>query len=272
MVDLLTVDIGNSFTHFGFFAGRNLIIEIRWPTVSLSLRKRKQKKKPSASLGQSAILFSLLPKVRAVILATVVPEKGEELKNFIERCYEKKVYSLKDGLKTGLKIDYGTKESPLGEDRITAAAGVVHYYKKGGIIVDLGTATTFSTVSSRGEFLGGLIAPGIISSLYFLKRTSRLQTLADIFTREGFIFREERPPYIGKETREGIEKGNYLYTKYAIEGIIKKLKGEMKDRDVWVFLSGGLAFTYKYILKGIDIVDPFLNLRGLCEIYYLNRE
>lgn len=251
---ILAIDIGNSFTHFGLFQKKALIVETRLPTSSLP-----QKKNP--------VLDYLISPAEALIIASVVPGKEKELKRFL-KSYRKKVYSLKDGLSFGLAIDY---EGLLGEDRICAACGVAFHYKRNGIVVDLGSATTFSCVAKEGKFLGGIIAPGITSSLLFLERANLLRQFAPHFSQRAFSPRNIQPPAIAKNTKDGLEKGIYFWTKYAIEGIIKRLKGEIKRRDVSVFLTGGLSFVYKYILAGIDIVDPFLNLRGLCEIYYLNR-
>ncbi len=251
---LLAIDIGNSFTHFGLFHQKHLIMEIRLPTLS-PIRK------------SSFPLEYFINASQAIIIASVVSKKEEELKNFLRSCYRKKVYSLKDGLSTGLTIDY---ELPLGEDRICAASGVAFHYKKNGIIVDLGTATTFSCVTKEGKFFGGAIAPGITSSLTFLEKANLLRPFAPLFSQQ--LMRSDiQPPYIAKNTRDCLKNGIYLYTKYAIEGIIKRLKSEIKRKEVSVFLTGGHSFVYKYILSGINIIDPFLNLRGLCEIYYLNR-
>ncbi|MEO0102050.1 MAG: type III pantothenate kinase [candidate division WOR-3 bacterium] len=254
---LLAIDIGNSFTHCGLFREKNLIIEMRWPT------REKIKE------GNNWFSY-LVKKADEVIIASVVAKKGEELKNLIRGNYRKKVYSLKDDLETGLKISYGSKESPLGEDRIAGASAVAFHYRKDGIIVDLGTATTISAVTKEGKFLGGLIAPGILSALSFLKKAERLRPFSSYFLMNRPL-RKIPPPYLARDTENGIRNGIYLFLKSFLEGTIKKIKLEMPQRSFTTFLTGGLSFLLSPILEGIDIIDPFLNLRGLCMIYYLNK-
>ncbi len=256
---LLAVDIGNSFTHFGLFQRRDLIMEMSLPTE----KKRQWKEKEEKLFGY------FLKKTKNSILASVVPGAEMRLK---ERLLKrgKRIYSLRDGLFTGLEIDYGEKDSPLGEDRICAASGVVWYYRKSGLIVDLGTATTFSGVTRDGRFLGGVIAPGISSSLSFLKRAERLSPFASLFLKTNFPLPKVNPPYLAKNTKEGLRNGIYLSIKSFLEGMIKNLKAEMPP-DTLVFLTGGQSNRYRYILEGIDIFDPFLNLRGLYALYHLNK-
>lgn len=254
---VLAIDQGNSFTHFGLFSQKNLIMELRWPT--------------GRDIKDSAAVAYLARRAKEVIIASVAPKEEEKIKASIRKRFKKRILSLKDGIRTGLVIDYGKNETPLGEDRICAAAACVFYYQKTGIIIDLGTATTISCVTREGKFLGGVIAPGILSSFSFLKKAERLRPWADQFLSQTNPLRKISPPYLAQNTTEGIKNGIYLFVKSFLEGMVKKIKAEMPRKDVTTFLTGGFSYVYQYILNGVDIIDPFLNLRGLCEIYHLNK-
>lgn len=254
---LLAIDIGNSFTHCGLFREKNLIVEMHWPT--------------GKSLKEKVELAYLVSQVKDIIIASVAPKEEMKIKAYIKKKFRKRTLSLKDGLRTGLVINYGNAQNPLGEDRICAAAACAFYYQKTGIIIDLGTATTISCVTKEGKFLGGVITPGILSSLSFLKRAERLRPWAEQFLSKTTPLRKISPPYLAQNTADGIKNGIYLFIKSFLEGMVKKIKAEMPQEDVTTFLTGGFSYVYQYILNGIDVIDPFLNLRGLCEIYYLNK-
>jgi type III pantothenate kinase len=254
---ILTIDIGNSFTHCGLFQNKTLILEMRWPTRQ-ALERRKE------------IFLYLQREAEGIILASVVPEKERELKDFIKRNFSGILLSLSDGLETGLEIEYAG-ESPLGEDRIASLSAVVFHYRKDGIVIDLGTATTISSVTRRGKFLGGVIAPGIASSLSFLRKARRLKAFSSRFLHPATPARKIPPPYLAKSTEAGLRNGIYLFIQSYLGGMVGRLKRELAPKRFTTFLTGGFSFLYGNVLKGIDIIDPFLTLRGLCEIYHLNR-
>jgi type III pantothenate kinase len=149
-------------------------------------------------------------------------------------------------------------EEPLtvGADRIINTLAASRIYKRDTIVVDLGTATTYDCITADGVFLGGVIAPGVRTSAETLfRRTSKLPAT------------EITPParVIGRRTEECIRAGVVLGSAEAIDGLVRRIKGEWPtDAVPLVVATGGLAATFKAFCREFDLVEPYLTLQGLC--------
>ncbi len=233
----LACDIGNSFVKFGFFRNNNLIIVM--PVATQGLKENK-----------SYLFF--LDKVKRVIISSVV----KEVKNYLIKEFKKnkeiEIYNLSD-LELDLDISLYEKNK-LGEDRIAACYYVYKFYKKNGIVVDLGSGTTISCVKKDGIFLGGLILPGIFTSYYFLNR------IKDIM-KEDFVFHKEIN-YLARSPKEGVREGIKFFVFEGLNYLLKCYKKSL-GKDFKIFLTGGLSFLFYRHLKGIDYFEPYLTLKGL---------
>lgn len=234
----LACDIGNSFTKFGFFKDNNLIMVINIKTEDLPKDKR---------------YFFFLDKVKDIIISSVVPKAKKvlirEIKNFNERL---KIYSLSD-LK--IDLDYSLYEkNKLGEDRISSCYYVYKFYKKNGIVCDLGSATTFSCVKKEGVFIGGLILPGILTSYSSLAQIKNI--IKDNFIVDKNINLKALSP------KTAVLEGIKFFVLDGLSYLIKKYKKRF-GRDFKVFLTGGLSFLFHRYLKEIDYFEPYLSLKGL---------
>ncbi|MCS7250084.1 MAG: type III pantothenate kinase [candidate division WOR-3 bacterium] len=234
----LACDIGNSFVKFGFFKDNHLIMVMNVKTKDLSKDKR---------------YFFFLDKVKDVIIASVVPKAKKilirEIKNFNKKI---NIYSLSD---LEIDFDYSLYEkNKLGEDRISSCYYVYKFYKKNGIVCDLGSATTFSCVKKEGIFIGGLILPGILTSYFYLAQIKKI-------VKDNFIFDKEIEVK-ALSPKTAVLEGIKFFVLEGLSFLIKKYKNKV-GKDFKVFLTGGLSFLFYPYLKGIDYFEPYLGLKGL---------
>jgi len=190
--------------------------------------------------------------VRGIVISSVVPPMDGTLREVCERYFGVLPLFIEPGVKTGMPVLY---ENPaeVGADRIVN--GVAAFEKYGGpcIVVDFGTATTFDAVSRKGEYLGGVIAPGLgISADALFTRTARLQRV-DI-----------RKParVIGTTTVGSLQSGLYFGYLGLVDGILARMLPELGE-DSKVIATGGLASLIGGGSKYITVVDDLLTLEGL---------
>lgn len=234
----LACDIGNSFTKFGFFKDNNLIMVMNVKTKDLSKDER---------------YFFFLERVKDIIISSVVPKAKEILISKIKGFNKKiNIYSLAD-----LKIDFDYslyEKNKLGEDRIASCYYVYKFYKKNGIVCDLGSATTFSCVKKEGVFIGGLILPGILSSYFSLAQIKRI-------VKDNFVI-DRKIEGLALSPKKAVLEGMKFFVLEGLSFLIKKYKN-MVGKDFKVFLTGGLSFIFHRYLKEIDYFEPYLSLKGL---------
>jgi type III pantothenate kinase len=253
---LLVVDVGNSHTVIGIFDGDRLAADWRFSTH----HGRTADEWAVEVAGALAIRGIRRDTVKAAIISSVVPPLTGIIGEMIESFFGIEPMQVGPGIRTGIKILYENPQE-VGADRIVNSVAALARVGGPAIVVDLGTATTFDAISAGGEYLGGIIVPG-------------LQISADsLFARAAKLPRVEvrRPPHlIGRNTVHSIQSGLYYGYASMINGVLDLMKAEMEGEPK-VLVTGGLARALAPDLKGITMIDPNLTLEGLRLIYLKNR-
>lgn len=254
---LLTVDIGNTNLVGGLFEDSDLSQTFRLETV-----RSRTVDEYAALLAQLLSLRGVDPKkIDACIIASVVPPSTEVVKRAIEQVIG--IVPLVvggPGLRTGIRIRYDNPRE-VGADRIVNAIAAHAHCEGAVIVVDFGTATTFDCVSVEGDYIGGVIVPGVQVSLDgLLGRAAKLSRI-DL----------SPPPHvIGKNTAHAMQSGVLHGYASMVDGLLQKIEREMGG-PCRTLATGGLAETICAFTTGVQEVIPDLTLNGLRLVYELNR-
>lgn len=253
---LLTIDAGNTNTVLGIHEGAELRSHWRLTT------RREQTTDEYGILVRNLLAAAGIEtsRIGGVALASVVPPLTSVLVALSRQYLGHDPLVVEPGVRTGMPILY---EPPgdVGADRIVN--GVAAYTAHGGpvIVVDFGTATTFDVVTRKGEYLGGVICPGVgISADALFQRAARLPRV-DI-RNPGRV--------IGRSTVGSIQAGLYFGYASMVEGLLTRIRAELGEPTRAV-ATGGLAESLAADIPGIDVVDPVLTLTGLRLIWERNR-
>ena len=254
---LLAVDIGNTNIAFGVFDGGQL--RATW--------------RMAADVNQTAdeyaaLLLNLLhhqgleaSDIKEVALCCVVPPLLTTFEELCQRYFRLSPLVVGAGVKTGVRIRMDNPRE-VGADRIVNAAAAHHLYRGPVIIVDLGTATTFDTVSKEGDYLGGAIAPGINTA------AEALFTQAAMLPRVELIHPKQA---IGTNTIAAMQSGIVFGYVGLVEGVVARIQQELGEKAK-VVATGGYAELIAKETAVIDEVNPDLTLVGLRLIYLMNKD
>jgi type III pantothenate kinase len=243
---LLAIDIGNSTVKFGIFDREKLIGRFSIPTI------RNQTEVEIKNSVREKLNYPL----DSAIVSSVVPELDETFRKFIENRFNIKPLFVSHNITFGLKIKYNPPEK-LGIDRAVAAFAAREKYEKPVIVCDFGTATTIDVVNRKGEFIGGIIAPGISTMAESLfRQTSKLPKVEIVKPLK----------VVGDSTVSTIQSGIYFGYIGLVEGILHRMFEELREKPK-VVATGGFASIIAETIEIIEIVDENLMLEGLRMIH-----
>lgn len=257
---LLAIDIGNTHTVAGLYAGDTLKEHWRVATDS------------HATADQLAVMLSSLLKLRghsfrdadSLIVSSVVPSLVAQYQSVASDYLGAEALVVGPGMKTGLPV-LTNNPHEVGADRIVNAVAAIEMLGGPCVVVDFGTATTFCAISSAGEYLGGAIAPGVEVSLEALTSRAARLSRVDLGEPEGVI---------GKTTASSLRSGVVLGFAGLVDGIVRRMQHELgADADtgnVSTVATGGFAELVVPHTETLDRVDPLLTLRGLKLVHERN--
>jgi type III pantothenate kinase len=248
---LLAVDVGNTQTVFGLFDG---------PELAEHWRIATEAHRSGDELGAMFRSFLDLDRVDGICVSTTVPQLAHAYEEFAERYADAELLAMGPGVKTGIQIRYDDPRE-VGPDRIANAVVAAARYGPPCIVVDLGTSTNFDVVSPEGEYVGGVLAPGIEISMEAL------------FRRAARLFKvdySEPPTVIAKNTAASLQSGLVYGFAGQVDGIVQRIRGEL-GVEAQTVATGGLAELIAPHARTLERVDPFLTLEGLRLVWERNR-
>ncbi|PYS63973.1 MAG: type III pantothenate kinase [Acidobacteria bacterium] len=249
---LLVIDIGNTNTSLGVFDGENLTANWRLTTA----RERTGDEWGVHTRNLFALAGLDFKSIDAIAIASVVPPLNFTLKRMAEVYFRVTPLFVDHTIETGVPILY-QPPSDVGADRIVDAVAAIHKYGAPCIVVDFGTATTFDAINATGEYLGGVITPGItISSDALFERAAKLPRVE--------IKRPEK--VIGSATVEAMQSGLYYGYVGLVDDILRRMIDELGGSPR-VIATGGLAPLIAKGSRYVEIVDETLTLEGLRLVY-----
>ena len=255
---IFVIDIGNTNIKYGVFDGAELVASFRVAS-----------KKSSTADEYGTVVRDLLAsgginreQIEGVIVSSVIPQLNYTIEHMCEYYIGKKPFVIGPGLKTGLNVKVDNPRE-VGADRIVNSVAAFKKYggEKPVICVDFGTATTFNVITEKGEFIGGVIAPGIKGSLDSLVNSAAKLPNVEL---------ELPDKIIAKNTITNMQAGLLYGFAGLVENIISKTKKEL-GRDAFVVVTGGLSKTIISELPSVNAIDRTLTLDGLRILYEMNK-
>ena len=256
---LLAIDIGNTNIVLGVFDGARLV---------RSWRVATQRERTSDELGlvvDGLFRFTGVDKstVRAIVMSSVVPPLTGTMQEMAANYFRLQPLTVNPATNTGMPVLVNPLE--VGADRIVNGVAAYECFGRAAeapvIVVDFGTATTFDAISSKGEYMGGAICPGVqISADALFQRAARLPRIT-----------VSKPPQtIGRTTVEAMESGLFYGYVGMVEGLVRRMTAELEGKAICI-ATGGLASTIAPETAVIDHVDRDLTLQGLRIVWERNQ-
>lgn len=252
---LLTIDVGNTQTAVGVYAGHELLHEWRIATErnatvdELAARQDQLLRLRGASLGE----------IDDLMVGSVVPTLTAAYQDLADRYLENEALVLGPGVRTGISLRIDNPRE-LGADRLANAVAAYERFTTACIVVDFGTATTFDAISTDGEYLGGVIAPGLETSLEALSSRAARLLKVDLVAPSRVI---------GKSTVECMQSGLIYGTVAQVDGVVTRMVDELGG-PVAIAATGGLAELVVPLSDHPIEHLPQLTLEGLRRVYELN--
>ena len=249
---LLAIDVGNTQTVFGLFEGEEL--REHW-------RVATERNRSGDELGALYGSFVEVSQVEGIALASTVPQLHRAYEELAKEYAKAELLELGPGVKTGVPIRYDDPRE-VAPDRIANAVAAVERYGAPAIVVDFGTSTNFDVVSPQGEYVGGVLAPGIEVSMEAL------------FSRAARLFKvdfTEPETVIAKNTASSLQSGLVYGFAGQVDGIVERIREEL-GADAQTVATGGLADLIVPHAKTLETIDPFLTLEGVRLVWQRNHE
>jgi type III pantothenate kinase len=259
---ILAIDIGNTSTMIGMFSGKKLLNFFHIAS------KSPKEYGGMIAVDEIGIMVNQLMRfhdktdepVRGVALCSVVPDLTPVFCEMAVKYYNVKAWVLDHTADLGMKILYDDPRQ-VGADRLANALAVKRLYGSPAVVVDLGTATTFDVINADGDYVGGVIAPGVLTSA-----TELFRKAAQLFT----VQIEKPEKFIGKTTADSMKSGIFYGSLGLIDYLVSQIISEMGEKDVKVIATGGYAEKFAPFSKFIQKVDPTLTLQGIMMAYERN--
>ena len=251
---LLAVDVGNTVTKFGVFAGDGLVGT--WEVTTADRLTADE------AWAQAARALDMLdaPDPASAILSCVVPNLGDVWRIALDKLCGVRPYVVGPGLKTGMRMRYDDP-SEVGSDRVADAVAARESYGFPVVVVDLGTTTNIEVVDGTGAFAGGIIAPGVALGARSLTAAAARLPMIELRAPERVI---------GRSTRAAMQSGLVLGEAARIDGLLDAVMSEL-GADAPVVITGDGATQVAALIAHDATVDETLTLRGLRHIWRANR-
>ncbi len=245
---LLLLDIGNTHTHLGLGDSNRISRHRNFPTSSWF-------DETAASLVRKFVARASL---EGASLCSVVPRATTHVRRTMRRLWRIPFLELTPKTIRGVGIDYPKPET-IGPDRLANAVAARHHFGAPAVVVDFGTAVTFDVVDTRGNYVGGIIAPGLAAMTDYLhERTALLPRIK---------IREIRGP-IGKSTEQAMLVGAVHGYRGLIRELLHELKKELRSNHLPVIATGGYGELIAARLPEINAIEPLLTLEGLRLVWH----
>lgn len=262
---LVAIDVGNTQTVIGLFGpgdgpgGSSAELLYHWRVATVASRTADE---VALLLDQLFQLQGLDPEesISGIAVASVVPRQRTALREMTQKWFKVDTVIVEPGVRTGMPIHYDNPKE-VGADRIADAVAAYERYGGPTIVIDFGTATTFEVVSERGEYLGGVIIPGIEISLEALFSRAALLPRVELV---------EPRAVLAKNTVESIQSGIIYGFAAQVDGLCRRLEDEVGPCTV--VATGGLAGLIGPHSRAIEHQEPWLTLEGLRIIFGRNEK